>query len=228
MLQFSIWRLRLRCRSNEVGLRSCFSRFDVGYELDRIVSAVFDDTSAAFVEKGLDVVRDRVVREEGVEGVSGAGSRGPISMPGDLCRIDVERTGTPCEHFDESLVLHVGDDLLVEVALHRDEEVTGRVVGGAGVSDGVPSSALVDVSVGVDEEVVGDIGPAEFGALVVRLVPTGEPGRKGVVLDERTRVMHGDSLDVVKSERAGGRNSTPGIPANDLYLLPRRHRGCGG
>ncbi len=75
---------------------------------------------------------------------------------------------------------------LVEVSFADDEEVPGGVVAGCGVANEVGISQLVDISVPIDAEVIGDINPA-LRVLVIVLVLTEPCGRVGVVTENRQR-----------------------------------------
>ena len=80
------------------------------------------------------------------------GSQGIHADPELLCRPGANESG--------AVELCVTDGFSVEVAFAQDEEVSGRVVVGGGITGDGSVAEREDVSPAVDCRVVGDIDPA--------------------------------------------------------------------
>ena len=138
-------------------------------------------------------------------------------MPTDSRSIDAELNRSPGEQVDDDGYLLGGDALLVEISLGAHQEVSGRVVVSAGVTDGRDRPAFVHVAVGINYEMVCEVGPApivDMEALVVS-----DPGRGVAVrIKDSGRVVNGHPLDRVVGESAGCYASAPGGLADGLYI----------
>ena len=105
--------------------------------------------------------------------------------------------------------------LLVEVAFADDEEMPGGVVAGRGVADEAGIPELVDVSVAVDAQVVGDVDPS-LRVLVISLVLSKSSRRVRVVAEHDLGVVNRHAVQGVTRTAGAGRSGAPSVAAQDL------------
>ena len=105
--------------------------------------------------------------------------------------------------------------LLVEVAFADDEEMPGGVVAGRGVAHEAGIPELVDVSVAIDAQVVGDVDPS-LRVLVISLVLSKAGRRVRVVAEHDRCVVNRHAVQGVTRAARAGRSSAPGVAAQDL------------
>ncbi|MBI2761054.1 MAG: hypothetical protein HYX51_06490 [Chloroflexi bacterium] len=105
----------------------------------------------------------------------------------------------------------------IVVAEDGDEGVAGGVVGGGGVAGEGERAALPDCAVEVDQQMVGDVGPAPFWAGVERLDDPQVGGRRWVAVpSRRAGVMERHPLDGVWPHARARRRGIPGVaPAHE-------------
>ena len=161
------------------------------------------------VDAAFEVARSDV----GIEaGARAGGVPARVSVPCERVGRDAVLLSRPGEYEGSAVELLLRHLLLVEVSFADDEEVPGGVVACCGVANEVGISQLVDVSVPIDAEVIGDINPA-LRVLVIVLVLTEPSGRVGVVTENNSGVVDRHEVWGVGRATGSGRQGAPSFPA---------------
>lgn len=142
-----------------------------------------------------------------------------VAMAGDGRRTGSKPEGCPRQHVGQGSQLSCRNALLVEVTVAADEEMPGRVVLGEGVAPRKNRSAFIDVAVGVDQVVIGNVRPPP--PLVVVLVRADPTRRASIAAHHDGGVVDGHSLDPMLNEKSPDGSGAPGVPANDFETARR-------
>lgn len=110
----------------------------------------------------------------------------------------IELLGSPRKSQCCAIQLGLADLLFVKVAFAEDQKMTGRVIVCRSVTGDLGCAQLVDVSVAVDTDVVGDIDPAAL-VLMKGLMLTKASRGIGVVAQIHRGVVNRHAGDGVRS-----------------------------